>query len=122
MDCSTVANTEMAVDVGYRKEPNMADLPIACTLGDDALRARKSGLLASVIALATKTTEIETGYRWEFTAEALPEIIAMIDAERRCCRFLRFAVTVEPDFGPIVVELTGPSGTREFLETLMGSE
>jgi hypothetical protein len=36
-----------------------------------------------------------------------------------CCRFLRFTLTVEPDRGPIALELTGPRGTREFLESLL---
>jgi hypothetical protein len=46
-------------------------------------------------------------------------IARAIDAERQCCRFLRFRVTVEPDEGPILLELTGPEGTREFLTALM---
>ena len=46
--------------------------------------------------------------------------MTVIDAERRCCRFLRFSVLVEADAGPIVVEITGPPGTREFLEALVG--
>jgi hypothetical protein len=43
-----------------------------------------------------------------------------IDAERRCCRFLRFDLTVEPDAGPVVLDLTGPPGTREFIAALFG--
>ena len=44
---------------------------------------------------------------------------AMIDAERQCCRFLRFDLRVEPDVGPIALELTGPEGTEAFLEALL---
>ena len=43
----------------------------------------------------------------------------MIDAERQCCRFLRFQVTVERDEGPIVLDVTGPPGTREFLAAII---
>jgi hypothetical protein len=43
----------------------------------------------------------------------------MIDAERRCCRFLRFVVTVEPGDDSICLEVTGPAGTREFLDGLL---
>jgi hypothetical protein len=32
--------------------------------------------------------------------------------------FLRFAITVEPDGGPVCLELTGPRGTREFVAAL----
>ncbi len=38
-----------------------------------------------------------------------------IAAERRCCRFLQFVLTMEPDEGPVWLEVTGPPGTAEFL-------
>jgi hypothetical protein len=99
----------------------MDNLPIACTLTDDALRARQNGLLARIASMATNKTTLTTGYRLEFpaTSDALTEITAMIDAERQCCRFLRFTLTVEPNLGSIVLELTGPEGTRDFLEGLL---
>ena len=43
----------------------------------------------------------------------------VVDAERHCCRFLRFAMTVEPDGGPVFLELTGPAGTRDFVSALI---
>jgi hypothetical protein len=57
------------------------------------------------------------GFRFRFTADAelLAAIAGMIDAERRCCRFLRFQLTAEPDEGPVWLEVTGPPGTDEFL-------
>jgi putative intracellular protease/amidase len=99
------------------------DSPVVCTLGTDALKARQAGLLARVAQLAIATTTIEAGYRLQFTAngETLPLISEMIDAERQCCRFLRFALTVEHDGGPISLEITGPQGTRELLATLLAS-
>ena len=70
---------------------------IACTLNDDPLSARKNGLLAEIVALSTKQTKLPTGYRLEFpaTSDALTRIVGMIDAERQCCRFLRFTLIVE---------------------------
>jgi hypothetical protein len=98
----------------------MPDLPVACTLGPDALAARREGLLARVVALAEGQDPIEDGWRLRFPAsnEALTLIFQMVQAERKCCRFLRFAVAVEPAGGPVVVELTGPPGTRDFLSSL----
>ena len=60
------------------------------------------------------------GYRLRFapSADTLALIGRAIDAERLCCRFLRFMLTVEPDEGPILLDLTGPAGTREFLSAL----
>jgi hypothetical protein len=98
----------------------MTDLPIACTLSSDALRARKQGLLARVAGKALVTAKIDGGYRLEFTpdSEMLPLIAEMISAERQCCRFLQFTLRVDADLGPITLEMTGPRGTQEFLEAL----
>ena len=97
----------------------MDELPIACTLTEDALRDRKRSL-ARVAARSTKTTKVANGFRLEFPAgpDTLMNIIAVVDAERQCCRFLRFMVTVESNLGPVSLELTGPDGTQGFLEAL----
>ena len=48
----------------------------------------------------------------ERRADLLPGLLA------RCCPFLRFVVTAEPNGGPIYLEVTGPPGTRELLDQL----
>jgi hypothetical protein len=42
-----------------------------------------------------------------------------VDIERQCCRFLRFQLTIEPGADSIVLEVTGPEGTREFLDGML---
>jgi hypothetical protein len=95
----------------------MADLPIVCMLGPEALKARKAGLLPRVARLSRQIVRTPAGFRFEFTpdSEALRTIAEMIDAERQCCQFLRFALTVEPGGGPMQLDVTGPGGTQEFL-------
>ena len=99
----------------------MAESPIVCTLSPEALNARKQQLLARVAAVSKQTVKIESGYRFEFVAarDTLSLIAHMIDAERQCCQFLRFNLIVEPNSGPISLELTGPSGTQQFLDALL---
>lgn len=101
----------------------MTDIPIACTLTPAAIRARREGLLSELLRRATAHQELQDGHRLQFAAEddALFTIARAVNAERQCCRFLRFQVTVEPDGGPISLELTGPAGTREFLSALLES-
>ena len=98
----------------------MADLPVACTLSPAALKARRENLLNALVRRAKESRELPTGYRLRFAAEGdiLSEIARTVDAERQCCRFLRFTVSIEPDDGPISVDLTGPAGTREFLAAM----
>jgi hypothetical protein len=95
----------------------VSELPIACTLRPDELSARAADLLPGIARLANVRAPIEGGYRFEFVAssDCLNAIVAMIDAERRCCRFMRFQLTVEPDGGAVRLDVTGPAGTREFL-------
>ena len=99
----------------------MADLPIVCTLGPDALRARREGILSDLVRQAETLEELPQGLRLRFapTQNALTMILRAIEAERHCCRFLRFGVDVEPDGGPIFLQLSGPPGTREFLAALL---
>jgi hypothetical protein len=69
---------------------------------------------------ANEKRDLPNGSRLRFAAEGeiLLDIARTIDAERQCCRFLQFTVTVEPDAGPITLDLTGPTGTREFLAAM----
>ena len=67
--------------------------------------------------------DVVSGHRLRFAAseEMLATIAQTVEAERQCCRFLRFQITVEPDGGPISLELSGPPGTREFIAGLLDS-
>jgi hypothetical protein len=40
----------------------------------------------------------------------------VIDAERLCCRFLTFDVHADADLGEIVLDVTGPEGTKAVLD------
>jgi len=103
------------------EDAQVAELPVVCTLQPGELNARVAQLLPGLAAMAESQTAIESGCRLTFaaTSEALNAIAAALDAERQCCRFLRFQLTVEPDGGPLRLEITGPSGTDEFLSSLL---
>jgi hypothetical protein len=101
----------------------MTQLPIACSLDSRALAARQSDLRASVLAEATATERLPDGYRWRFsTGENLVgRIGAVVDGERLCCRSLRFQLQADPDGAAVTLDVTGPEGTAEFLESWVGS-
>lgn len=100
----------------------MKQLPIACELPPAELAARRQGLLPGLLANAQERLSIDNGFRWRFAAssELLAAVTRTIDLERQCCRFLRFELTIEPNAGPVWLQVTGPPGTAEFLETLVG--
>jgi hypothetical protein len=99
----------------------MAELPIVCTLGPDALSARRQGLLSELRQQASGQEFLSDGLRLRFapSGDTLAKIAATVDAERLCCRFLRFTLTVEPDEGQFTLDLTGPQGTSEFVSALL---
>jgi hypothetical protein len=99
----------------------MSDLPIVCTLSPEALEARRAGLLSELLRQSIEHQRLPDGVRLAFAASSgvLALLAAAVEAERQCCRFLRFAVRVEPDGGPITLDLTGPPGAREFLAALL---
>lgn len=78
-------------------------------------------MLSDLARRAQSHEELPDGFRLRFPAseDLLLTLARVIEAERHCCRFLRFGLVVEPDGGPVVLELTGPAGTREFVTALL---
>jgi hypothetical protein len=65
--------------------------------------------------------EKEDGFEYRFPSDAslLAELFEFIQFEHECCPFLKFTLTVAPGDGPTWLELTGPAGTKEFLNTIL---
>jgi hypothetical protein len=81
-------------------------------------------LLPGLIEHALERVDRPDGFAWRFDArtDLLQAITGVIDAERQCCAFLRFELTVEPGAGPLWLVVSGPAGTREFLAGLVDSQ
>jgi hypothetical protein len=118
-----IAATARAKTLRETQGELMSELPVVCTLGPEALAARRQGLLAELLRRAETHSELPDGHRLSFAAtdETLAIILKTVGAERHCCQFLRFQITVEAGGGPISLELTGPPGTREFVSALLES-
>ena len=98
----------------------MSDPPIACTLSHEARRCRLGELLPALATRACIVEPMTNGVRLVFdtTPGLLADVASVIERERVCCRFLRFVVDLAPDQGSVVLELSGPDGTRAFLATI----
>jgi hypothetical protein len=66
--------------------------------------------------------ELQDGYAYRFPSDSawLATLSKLITVERECCPFLRFQLRLEPADGPIWLELTGPLGTKDFLNSIFG--
>ena len=102
----------------------MNELPIVCTLPPGELKRRGEDLLPGLLARAASREPLTEGLRLRFTpsVDILETITRTIDAERQCCQFFRFQLTVEPGLGPIVLDVSGPPGTGRFLAGLIDPE
>ena len=91
-----------------------------CSLTPEAIASGRAGLLPGLADRAEGREAVPDGYRLTFAPSslALREIAAVIDAERQCCRWLRFSLDVASNGGPSVLTLSGPEGAREFLAAL----
>ena len=97
------------------------NLPIACTLTAPELQQRRSGLLRKFQEAVTEVKELETGYAYKLPSEEawVADVAQLITLERQCCPFMTFTLRFEPADGPMWLELTGPEGTKGFLNNLL---
>lgn len=91
--------------------------PLACV--PDAVpseeRASHLELTRRLMRAARERVEVDGGFGIRFGPADLADLAAFVRNERRCCPFLRFRIEQEPDEGPLWLYLTGPDGTRAFL-------
>jgi hypothetical protein len=93
--------------------------PIACRM--DALtaaeRARRSEVLALLLAQLASASETEDGIGFELRGGPMVPALAgeFVALEARCCPFIRFALEVAPEGGPVLLRLGGRPGVKEFL-------
>jgi hypothetical protein len=66
--------------------------------------------------------EKEDGFAYRFPSDEslLADLFTLIQLEHQCCPFLKFTLIVEAGDGPVWLELTGPSGAKEFLNSILG--
>ena len=94
---------------------------IACRLTGPEFRERERTLLARFKSEFVAVNELTNGYavRIPGDQDSLRLVCDLMAAERNCCPFLKFELVAEPEMGPITLSLTGPSGTKEFLKTIL---
>ena len=101
---------------------NSQDMPIACSLSAGELSTRKdenAGLLRGI----EEVRELEHGYALKFTgnAQQVQALLQFITQERACCPFFSFEILFEPQNGPLWLSLSGPDGTKGFIQEIIGT-
>jgi hypothetical protein len=65
---------------------------------------------------AQERRDVAGGYAFRFDAACLDDVARFVGRERLCCPFLTFSIELSALDGPLWLRLTGPDGTREFLD------
>ncbi|HEV7760692.1 MAG TPA: MerR family transcriptional regulator [Acidimicrobiales bacterium] len=95
------------------------DPPVACTLGAGDMQARL-GDWQDLLAHVTDRTAVDRGLRLTFDpATPLDRIAALAAAEHDCCRFFRFALTV--DHRGVALEVRAPDDAGDVVTALFGA-
>ena len=96
------------------------NLPVVCSLNGPEFQQRRNNVLLRVSKAIVETKELEDGYAFRFPSEAIwiGELANLITLERQCCSFLRFNLRLDPGAGPIWLELSGPAGTKDLLNSV----
>jgi hypothetical protein len=95
--------------------------PVACSLTTVEFRDREATLLQKFRSAVAEIEELQDGYAFRLTGDGqcIGLIAELMVAERQCCPFLTFELVALPQTGALIVRLTGPAGTKEFLRTLL---
>jgi hypothetical protein len=92
--------------------------PLACVPGAIPADARGAhfALARHLFAdAAVERRDWREGYAFRFAPDAFDALARFVANERKCCPFLDFEIAVE-SAGPVWLRLTGPAGTRAFLD------
>lgn len=101
------------------QDATAAPIPLACVPGAIPAEERPDHFARIERLFGTEVQEREEvpdGYAFRFMPEALDDLARFVSNERKCCPFLTFELTVAPANGPVWLRLTGPEGTRAFLD------
>jgi len=94
--------------------------PIVCFLTTAELREREATLPAQFRSAVVETDELQGGFAFRLVGEGklIALIAELIVAERECCPFLTFELVALRNKGPLIVRVTGPDGTKEFVRSV----
>ena len=100
----------------------MVDLTITYPFSRDAAEDLHEPVMAVVVDLIKSVQELEEGYCLNFgrVPQAVQPLAQLIQIQRVLNPFMRMVLVVESNDGPVKLDLSGPTGTKEFLYSEFG--
>lgn len=96
----------------------MEEAKLSCTLTTPELQEHRKTVIAELKNLMLEKVETDHGYRYKFDGsdKTLDLLNNFIKTERLCCSFFVFTLTASGDAKSSWLELSGPEGTKDFIE------
>ncbi len=91
--------------------------PLACRLSETQKEDRRPKVEALFVERLEEVTETDAGYAFKFDADSdnLQRVFEFVDAERKCCPFFQFDITVPADEQPVRLEIGGSERVKAFV-------
>ena len=98
------------------------NVSVTCKLTTPELQEREKTVIAEIKILVVKRVETTNGVRYSFNdSDSTIDLLAnFIKTERVCCSSFEFNLVVGQSEGFVTLELTGPEGTKDFIESEIG--
>lgn len=100
--------------------------PIVCDLTAIPANVREQHVLNAprIFQAAQEIQALPNGYAFRLPNEPgmWMALATFVENERHCCPFWAFGLTVEPNGGPLWLQLTGVEGTKQLLETALSEQ
>ena len=95
---------------------------VSCKLTTPELQERKKTVIAKVKKLVVQRVETTNGvvYSFKDSDSTIDLLSSFIKTERLCCSFFTFNLIVGRSEGFVSLELSGPEGTKDFIESEIG--
>ncbi len=109
-----------AVSPATPAEFEIKEMPASCRLLPDEFRKREATLLTDFQKRILSAPPRPDGYAFLLKPDARNFKIAaeLIEVEGKCCPFFQFQLTLAQESRALMLEIRGPAGSRELLESL----
>lgn len=94
---------------------------ISCKLTNPELQKHKTEVIELLKKEVVQRKELHNGYQYSFNGsdKIIDDIIGFIKSERACCDFFTFNLSIEDVNRNVLLTITGPEGTKEFINSEM---
>ena len=91
---------------------------LTCKLTTPELQQRKKTVIAELKSQVLEKVETDQGFKYKFDGsdKMLDLLNSFIKTERLCCEFFVFNLTASSNTKFTWLELSGPEGTKDFIE------